>query len=299
MSGEPARQEERNKVLSRAPSGIPTETARERVPADHPGIQIVHLQQVLGALQWGALAFVISCGTAFAFLRDPAIGLSGIVILAFLAVTVVAKRYLERGNRQAAVVSVCAAILVSSLALVPLQPSLLPTSAVTSLVAAALALPYASERALKLLMVAAWLSAVAIVLASPLVVAWESERPISTFGFAFGATTLAAAAAIVVLLLWQFRTRLMGALEQTRSAEKQARHEATHDHLTGLPNRALLEQRLCGWLSSASSTPPFAVLFLDLDRFKYVNDSLGHHIWGRVLAGGGAAALFVYSPPRG
>ena len=46
-------------------------------------------------------------------------------------------------------------------------------------------------------------------------------------------------------------------------------HLATHDGLTGLPNRALLEQRVNSWLRSAKDEQPdIALLFLDLDRFK-------------------------------
>lgn len=57
------------------------------------------------------------------------------------------------------------------------------------------------------------------------------------------------------------------------------RHDATHDALTGLANRALLEQTLG---SEATRETGCAVLLLDLDRFKEVNDTLGHHV-GDVL----------------
>lgn len=68
-------------------------------------------------------------------------------------------------------------------------------------------------------------------------------------------------------------------------AEEKLQHEATHDVLTGLPNRAFFMSRLTEALEKAQKISGYkvGVLFIDLDRFKYVNDSLGHLIGDALL----------------
>ena len=60
-------------------------------------------------------------------------------------------------------------------------------------------------------------------------------------------------------------------------------HQATHDPLSGLPNRALFIQRVEEALARAAADEPVAVLFIDLDAFKVVNDSLGHAVGDRLI----------------
>lgn len=85
-------------------------------------------------------------------------------------------------------------------------------------------------------------------------------------------------------------------IERLKARERRLEHLATHDALTGLPNLTLFSDRLARELHLARrNNRPFAVLFLDVDRFKELNDRIGHGRANRVLA---ELAVRLYSCVR-
>ena len=83
---------------------------------------------------------------------------------------------------------------------------------------------------------------------------------------------------------------------ELQEKEALAHHRALHDSLTGLPNRVLFNDSVEQLLTEAGAKPRCAIMLLDLDRFKQVNDTLGHHA-GDILIQQVAARLNVTIKP--
>jgi diguanylate cyclase (GGDEF)-like protein len=113
---------------------------------------------------------------------------------------------------------------------------------------------------------------------------WIPSRPgaqmLRTIGPSTGLAVLAISLLCLYMVrrLWNSSVNLSQSMLRLGASEAQAQHLAFHDVLTGLPNRALVEDRLTQALALATRHEQrVALLLIDLDRFKTINDTHGHH----------------------
>ena len=139
----------------------------------------------------------------------------------------------------------------------------------------------------------------------------SADVPTSTFGSALGVPLASGGATVGVIglasgtpdrtfgprethALARFAQLASIALDNSRLFDE-ARRGALHDPMTGLPNRELLTDRIAHALASEGSDP-VAVILLDLDRFKVINESVGHAVGDRLLIAVGQRLIGCLRP---
>jgi diguanylate cyclase (GGDEF)-like protein/PAS domain S-box-containing protein len=96
----------------------------------------------------------------------------------------------------------------------------------------------------------------------------------------------------------QYLVGMIEDITERHTLQRRLRHEATHDPLTGLPNRALFQERLAEVFAAGPGTR-VGLCYLDVDGFKVINDSLGHDVGDQLLVAlGSRLGALLHGPDR-
>jgi diguanylate cyclase (GGDEF)-like protein len=222
-----------------------------------------------------AAMFAIGAFSAGFVFSDPAMDRTAAVLAVGAAIFALAWQLLQRGLVRPAALLLTVTLLVMPILFAAVQPPTFASYPLVPLLGVAFALPFLEGRRLAALMALACLSAAGTTAIQS--IAPHDDRLPSWFFATFNVLGLLALVGVFLILLAAFSNRLHRSLRHATESTVALAHQATHDSLTGLANRQAVLARAQAVLDGPSADRAgAAVLYIDVDEFKRINDTLGH-----------------------
>ena len=233
------------------------------------------LRRAMSLLAPASAAFAVGAvGAGFVF-ADPAMDRTAAALAIGAAIFGLSWRLVERGMVRSAAMLLTLTLLVLPILFASVQAPIFASYPLVPLLGVAFALPFLERRRLAALMVLACASAAATTAIQSVA---EHDHQLPSWFFAtFNVLGLVALVGVFFILLAGFSNRLHGSLRHATDSTVALAHQATHDSLTGLANRAAVLARAQAILDGPETQRAgAAVLYIDVDEFKRINDTLGH-----------------------